>query len=189
MQGDKKKHTNKTESRGVVTRRHTKINRPAKPHTKLRQVLVHPKDKIKQNSKCNVIYEIPCLSCNKTYIGETRRRDMKDTWKKEHQKECEKEAEKRQTRSIKEKEQQENRKTAPAKGKIMSWTGTRPESSALKTTGTSAGLGKRSRYEQGWGDIFALAHLEQRPGGANGQWEAWLFYQKLTGWSHLHNVM
>lgn len=52
-------------------------------------------------------------------------------------------------RSIKEKAQQENLTSAPAKTKLMSWTGTRPESSALKTTGAGAGLGKRSRYEQG----------------------------------------
>lgn len=38
---------------------------------KLRQMLVHPKDKIDPEHKCNIIYEIPCLSCSKSYVGET----------------------------------------------------------------------------------------------------------------------
>ncbi len=79
----KKKHKeHKGESRGAVTlpyirgvteciqrvmKKH-QINTPIKPYIKLRQLLVHPKDKIEQHNRCNVIYEIPCKSCNKTYI-------------------------------------------------------------------------------------------------------------------------
>lgn len=46
------------------------IHTAVKLYSKLRQLLVHPKDNIEQNKKCNVIYKIPCQSCNKTYIGE-----------------------------------------------------------------------------------------------------------------------
>ena len=49
------------------------ISTPVKPHIKLRQVFVHPKDRIQPEKKCDVIHEIQCLSCNKTYIGETGR--------------------------------------------------------------------------------------------------------------------
>lgn len=86
------------------------INTVVKPYTKLRQLLVHPKDKIEQDKKCNVIYEIPCKSCNKTYVGETGR--SFNTRKKEYQKECEKETTGRLTRTQKEKAQQEQLKSA-----------------------------------------------------------------------------
>ena len=120
----KKQTTQTSENRGMVTlpyirgvteriqrtmRKHN-IQTPIKPHTKLRQLLVHPKDKIDQQNKCNVIYEIPCRSCNKTYIGETGR--TFNTRKNEHKKECEKETEQRHTRAIKKKATQENLKSA-----------------------------------------------------------------------------
>ena len=44
---------------------------PVKPHRTLRQLLVHPKDKIEKEQKCGVVYEIPCQSCQLSYIGET----------------------------------------------------------------------------------------------------------------------
>lgn len=34
---------------------------------------VHPKGNMDLERKCDAIYEIPCLSCNKTYIGEKGR--------------------------------------------------------------------------------------------------------------------
>ena len=120
----KKQKEQNQESRGVVTlpyvrgvteriqrvmKKHN-ISTPIKPYVKLRQLLVHPKDKIEPHNKCNVIYEIPCQSCNKTYIGETGRSFI--TRQKEHKKECEKETAQRQTRSIKEQAQQENLKSA-----------------------------------------------------------------------------
>ena len=49
------------------------ISTPVKPRIKLRQVLVHPKEKLQPEKKYDVIYEIQCLSCNKTYMGETGR--------------------------------------------------------------------------------------------------------------------
>ena len=118
------KKSSKPESRGMVTlpyvrgitervqqvmRRHH-INTPVKPYTKLRQVLVHPKDQIPPDKKCDVIYEIPCRNCDKTYIGETGRQFS--TRKKEHQKECEKETSGTLTRALKEKALQENLKSA-----------------------------------------------------------------------------
>lgn len=64
------------------------INTPTKPHIKLRQIVVHQdKTKIDQERKCDTINEIPCLSCNKTYIGETG--IMFGTRKKEHMKDYE----------------------------------------------------------------------------------------------------
>ena len=44
-----------------------------KPHTTLRRLLVHPKDKIAKDEKCDVVYKIPCHNCDKSYIGETGR--------------------------------------------------------------------------------------------------------------------
>ena len=115
-----------------------KIGTTIKPHSKLRQILVHPKDKIDQDHKCNVIYEIPCRSCNKTYVGETGR--TFSTRKKEHQKECEKETAGRLTRTQKDKAEQENLKSAISdhckrNNHIMDWDNTRiitSESNKLK---------------------------------------------------------
>ncbi len=47
------------------------ISTSFKPHQTLRNILVHPKDKrdITQTAEC--VYEIPCLNCDKTYVGET----------------------------------------------------------------------------------------------------------------------
>lgn len=49
------------------------IHTLVKPYRKLRQILAHSKDKIEPDQKRNIIYEIPCRSCNKTYIGERGR--------------------------------------------------------------------------------------------------------------------
>ena len=39
-----------------------------------RNLLVHPKDKVEMSEKCEVVYKIPCGSCEKVYIGETGRK-------------------------------------------------------------------------------------------------------------------
>ncbi|KAI8480411.1 hypothetical protein Bbelb_418690 [Branchiostoma belcheri] len=46
-----------------------------KPHSTLRQRLVHPKDQPHKGTKANVIYRLKCEepNCNNTYIGETSR--------------------------------------------------------------------------------------------------------------------
>ena len=43
-----------------------------KPTNKLNQILVHPKDQLSKEQKCNIIYKIP-FSDGKSYIGETCR--------------------------------------------------------------------------------------------------------------------
>ena len=42
-----------------------------KPQTTLRQVLVHPMDKVDKQKNAGVVYKIPCNQCEKVYIGET----------------------------------------------------------------------------------------------------------------------
>ena len=44
-----------------------------RPHTTLRNMLVHPKDKLDLKKTINCVYEIPCKSCPQSYIGETKR--------------------------------------------------------------------------------------------------------------------
>ena len=44
-----------------------------KPHRTLRNLLVHPKDKLDTKQKAEAIYEITCADCHKSYIGETGR--------------------------------------------------------------------------------------------------------------------
>ena len=48
----------------------------------LRQQLVHPKDKRDPSNTTQVVYEIPCLNCDKTYVGETGRKFS--IWLSEH---------------------------------------------------------------------------------------------------------
>ena len=45
-----------------------------KPCCTLKELLVHPKDAIKDGSKANVVYKIPCADCPASYVGETKRR-------------------------------------------------------------------------------------------------------------------
>ena len=39
----------------------------------IKNVLVKPKDKVKEIDKCNVVYKLDCNECNVVYIGETGR--------------------------------------------------------------------------------------------------------------------
>ena len=43
------------------------------PWNTLRQKLVHPKDQLDIEKKCDVIYHMECPDCNLTYVGETCR--------------------------------------------------------------------------------------------------------------------
>ncbi|KAI8517802.1 hypothetical protein Bbelb_038190 [Branchiostoma belcheri] len=56
-----------------------------KPHSTLRQRLVHPKDRPHKGTKANVIYRLKCEepNCNNTYIGETCR-PLRVRYNKEH---------------------------------------------------------------------------------------------------------
>ncbi|XP_072025293.1 uncharacterized protein [Amphiura filiformis] len=44
-----------------------------KPHQTLRQLLVAPKDKPREEDKSGVVYRVPCEGCEKVYVGETKR--------------------------------------------------------------------------------------------------------------------
>ena len=59
-----------------------------KPYVTLRRMLVHPKDKRDPMQTADSVYEIPCNSCSKTYIGETGR--LFKTRLSEHKEEAEK---------------------------------------------------------------------------------------------------
>lgn len=59
-----------------------------KPQNKLRNILVHPKDKIEELDKGQGVYRVPCKSCTSSYIGETSRRLSIRI--EEHKKDCEK---------------------------------------------------------------------------------------------------
>ncbi len=62
-----------TETATRIFRKHG-IATAVRPHTTLRKILVHPKDKKDPLSTTDCIYEIPCANCDSTYIGETGRR-------------------------------------------------------------------------------------------------------------------
>ena len=68
-----------------------------KPHRTLRSMVVHPKDKRDHKQSAELVYEIPCNSCKKTYVGETGR--ILKTRLGEHKKEAEKFSDTNYTRS------------------------------------------------------------------------------------------
>ncbi|XP_072017464.1 uncharacterized protein [Amphiura filiformis] len=72
-----------TETATRIFRKHG-IATAVRPHTTLRKMLVHPKDKRDPMSTTDCIYEIPCANCDNTYVGETGRRF--ETRLKEHKK-------------------------------------------------------------------------------------------------------
>ena len=88
-----------------------KIHTTFKPHTTLRKLLVHPKDKIDKLEKCNVIYELPCKSCKMSYIGETGRKF--NTRLNEHMKECKKETRRKADKSEETTKQQSSKVREP----------------------------------------------------------------------------
>jgi len=44
-----------------------------RPHTTLRNLLVHPKDRISDEEKPEAVYKIPCKNCERVYDRETGR--------------------------------------------------------------------------------------------------------------------
>ena len=44
-----------------------------KPHCKIRNIVVHPKDKLSKENQTGLIYQVPCTNCKQVYIGETAR--------------------------------------------------------------------------------------------------------------------
>ena len=58
-----------------------------KPHTTIRQLLVHPKDKVDKERVCGTVYQVSCQNCDKVYVGESGR--QLGTRMSEHMKEVE----------------------------------------------------------------------------------------------------
>ncbi|XP_064646163.1 uncharacterized protein LOC135499347 [Lineus longissimus] len=74
------------------------ISTASRPHTTVKQLLVHPKDKPDMSNITDCVYQIPCGNCPKSYFGETGRKF--GTWIKEHQTDVSQNTDKRQfTRS------------------------------------------------------------------------------------------
>ena len=44
-----------------------------KPFRTLRRILFHPKDRVPDDDKSNVVYKINCRDCDASYVGETKR--------------------------------------------------------------------------------------------------------------------
>ena len=49
-----------------------------RPHTTLKNMLVHPKDRISDEKKPEVVYKILCKNCEQVYVGETGRPRVKE---------------------------------------------------------------------------------------------------------------
>ena len=81
-----------------------------KPMQTIRNILVHPKDKVDKMDKCEIVYKIPCKSCDKVYVGETGRKF--GTRLKEHQKDVEANQKGAYTRSTKKESKMEINKSA-----------------------------------------------------------------------------
>ncbi len=59
-----------------------------RPHDTLRRNLVHPKDKCEIPDEVGqLVSQIPCKSCDGSYVGETGR--LLKTWLEEHKKDTE----------------------------------------------------------------------------------------------------
>ena len=44
-----------------------------RPFQTIRNLVVHPKDKMQKEEVSEIVYRIPCKSCDKVYVGETGR--------------------------------------------------------------------------------------------------------------------
>jgi len=45
-----------------------------RPYRTLRNFVVHPKDKVRDEEKTELIYRVPCKNCSSSYVGETGRK-------------------------------------------------------------------------------------------------------------------
>jgi len=45
-----------------------------RPHQTLRNLVVHPQDRVKDEEKTELIYRVPCKNCSSSYVGETGRK-------------------------------------------------------------------------------------------------------------------
>ena len=62
-----------SEATSRILRKH-RISTAMRPCNKLRNILVHPKDKTNEMDKAQGVYKVPCQSCQASYIGETGRK-------------------------------------------------------------------------------------------------------------------
>ena len=72
QEGSKDKYQRHTRSVKRTLKKHD-ITTAMRPHSTLRSLLVNLKDKCKPEEQSEVIYQIPCKNCSKSYIGETGR--------------------------------------------------------------------------------------------------------------------
>ena len=157
-----------------------------KPQTTLRQVLVHPKDKVEKQKKAGVVYKIPCSQCEKVYIGETGR--QLGTRITEHRKEAEKISDRYFTRSTRRASTNEHHKSAITdhvcqNNHIMNW-------EASEIVEQESDKCKRwikesicISYEQGRGSLSAFSHMDTsdlhpQPGG--GGWRLRSDFARLS---------
>ena len=150
-----------------------------KPYITFRRMLVHPKDKRDPLQTADSVYEIPCKSCSKTYIGETGR--IFKTRLSEHQKEAEKQSAKNFTRSQR-KTSSETFKSAitehvATNNHIINWDAariidqalTKPHAGWKKTFGSEAGaktLWIRTRGHTNWTESMTRSSI-------NGNRQSW----------------
>jgi len=87
------------------------ISMAMRPHTTIRSLLVHPKDKVSKEDTAECVYRIPCKNCQKVYIGETGR-SLGVRMKELHWKKVELHEGKKYTRSTRKQSQSEQNKSA-----------------------------------------------------------------------------
>ncbi|XP_072020422.1 uncharacterized protein [Amphiura filiformis] len=132
-----------------------KIATAMKPHNTIKSLLVHPKDKRETNQMCEVVYNIDCKGCEKSYIGETGR--AFGTRLKEHQKDAEKAENKKYTRARRKESTTEFNKSAitdhvAADNHVIDWEElqylTRKRISSKEKSGRPYGSGERGRHHE-----------------------------------------
>lgn len=86
------------------------VSTAMRPYQTIRNLIVHPKDKLDKHETTECVYKIPCKSCDNVYIGETGR--SFGTRMVEHKKEVEQQEGRRYTRSAKLTAETETNKSA-----------------------------------------------------------------------------
>ena len=62
-----------TEAFGRILKSHG-IATANRPHRTLPNFVVHPKDKVMDEEKTELVYHVPCKNCSSSYVGETGRK-------------------------------------------------------------------------------------------------------------------
>ena len=102
------------------------IQTAMKPYNTLKSILVHPKDKRDVAKTTDCVYQIPCQSCDKVYVGETGR--LFGTRLSEHKKDANKVSDRKFTRSNRKESTTEQHKSAVTdhiaqENHTINWTG------------------------------------------------------------------